>query len=77
VERSFAEPDERPFAEWRHALRMRRAVDWLDEGRQAKWVSHRLGFAHLSAFSRAFSRHHGITVREHQAAAREHVLALR
>lgn len=77
VELAFAAHADHTFADWRQQLRMRRAADWLDEGRQAKWVSRRLGFAHTSAFSRAFSRHTGATVREYQADARVGVVQLR
>lgn len=77
IELAFAAHAGRSFANWRQELRMQRAESWLDEGRQAKWVSHRLGYEHSSAFSRAFRRHFGLSVRDHQAEARENVLRLR
>lgn len=77
IELAFAAHADRTFADWRQELRMHRAASWLDEGRQAKWVSHHLGYGHVSAFSRAFRRHAGRSVRDHQAEARENVLRLR
>lgn len=73
VDRAFLEHAGTSFTGWRQGVRMGRAADWLDEGRQAKWIASRLGYAHLSAFSRAFSREVGVTVREHQARARASV----
>ena len=64
------------YAEFRQELRMQRAKSWLDEGRQAKWVSHRLGFEHAAAFSKAFRHHEGMSIRDYQAEGREHPLLL-
>ncbi|SJM67550.1 hypothetical protein CZ674_12045 [Agrococcus casei LMG 22410] len=40
-------------------------------------MSHHLGFAYVSAFSRAFRRYNGSTVGDHQAEARVTVRLLR
>src|SRR5699024_844628 len=54
LERSFNHQIGMTFGSWRQQLRMHRAIDWLDEGRQVKWIPSALGYANVSAFSRAF-----------------------
>ncbi|HJF15040.1 MAG TPA: helix-turn-helix domain-containing protein, partial [Enteractinococcus helveticum] len=76
LERSFNHQAGMTFGTWRQALRMHRAIDWLDEGRQVKWISCALGYANVSAFSRAFTKHNGTSARDYQIMARDTVLRL-
>lgn len=77
IRRAFTVHSDFTFAEWRNGLRMQRAMSWLYADQQANWVSHHLGFAYVSAFSRAFRRYNGSTVGDHQAEARVTVRLLR
>lgn len=77
IRRAFTVHSDFTFAEWRNGLRMQRAMSWLYADQQANWVSHHLGFAHVSAFSRAFRRYTGSTVGDHQAEVRVTVRLLR
>jgi AraC-like DNA-binding protein len=54
VHRAFRDETGMTFARWRYATRMPSAV------------SRRVGYAHLSNFSAAFSRFHGLSPREYQ-----------
>jgi AraC-like DNA-binding protein len=56
------------FPRWQHTARMRRARDLLDSGTTITSAARQLGYAHLSNFSRAFSRHHGLSPRAYQRA---------
>lgn len=55
------------FACWRHAARMRIARDLLVRGMKPSGVARRVGYAHLSNFSRAFSSFHGVSPQDYQA----------
>ncbi|ODU00910.1 MAG: hypothetical protein ABS81_22135 [Pseudonocardia sp. SCN 72-86] len=52
------------FRGWQHAARMRAAADMIERGLSPSAVAHRVGYAHLSNFSRAFRRFHGAPARE-------------
>jgi AraC-like DNA-binding protein len=54
------------FSRWRYAARMRIARDLLAGGAKSSAVARRVGYRHLSTFSAAFSRFHGISPREYQ-----------
>jgi AraC-like DNA-binding protein/quercetin dioxygenase-like cupin family protein len=54
------------FASWRHAARMSVARDLLAGGARPSAVAVRVGYRQVSNFSRAFSRFHGVSPREHR-----------
>lgn len=58
------------FRAWRAGVRMSVAAELLRDGTPASSVAKRLGYAHLSGFSRLFSDFHGVSPRAYQAAAR-------
>jgi AraC-like DNA-binding protein len=64
--RVFRDETGMTFARWRYATRMRIARDLLTGGAKPGVVARRLGYAHLSNFSTAFSRFHGMSPREYQ-----------
>ena len=66
VHRVFHEQTGMTFARWRCAARMRIARDLLARGAKPSAVARRVGYAHLSTFSAAFSRFHGVSPREYQ-----------
>lgn len=69
LERAFLDETGESLGCWRDRLRMTVASSWLLEGYRAKQVTERLGFAHPSAFTRAFVRHFGVSPRKYAAAA--------
>lgn len=58
------------FASWRHAARMRIARGLLENGTKTGSVAGRVGYTHVSNFSRAFTRFHGVSPSEYQATER-------
>lgn len=66
VHQAFRADTGMPFASWRHAARMRIARDLLAAGAKPGVVARRVGYTQVSNFSRAFSRFHGMSPREHQ-----------
>jgi AraC-like DNA-binding protein len=66
VHRSFREQTGMTFARWRYAARMRIARDLLVGGAKPGVVARRVGYTHLSTFSAAFTRFHGLSAREYQ-----------
>lgn len=66
INRAFRDQTGMTFARWRYAARMRIARDLLSGGAKPSAVSRRVGYAHLSTFSAAFSRFHGWSPREYQ-----------
>lgn len=66
VHRAFHEQTGMTFARWRYAARMRMARDLLAGGAKPSSVARRVGYAHLPAFSAAFTRFHGLSPREYQ-----------
>ncbi len=55
LRREFIATTGEPFERWRSKLRMSIARDLLDEGEPLSAVARRLGYAHLSGFSRVFT----------------------
>lgn len=55
LRREFIATTGEPFERWRLQLRMSIARDLLDEGKPLTAVARRLGYAHLSGFSRVFA----------------------
>ncbi|MFC4948652.1 helix-turn-helix domain-containing protein [Pseudonocardia sp. GCM10023141] len=49
-----------PLRSWEHMARMRAAADMNERGMSPSSVARRVGYAHLSNFSRAFLRFHGV-----------------
>lgn len=66
VHRAFLDETGMTFARWRYAARMRVARDLLAAGAKPVSVAHRVGYAHLSNFSAAFTRFHGLPPRDYQ-----------
>jgi AraC-like DNA-binding protein len=66
VHRAFRDETDMTFSRWRYAARMRIARDLLAGGAKPSAVARRVGYAHLSTFSAAFSRFHGLSPREFQ-----------
>lgn len=66
VYRAFRDETGMTFARWRYAARMRIARDLLVGGAKPSAVSSRVGYAHLSTFSAAFTRFHGLSPRDYQ-----------
>lgn len=64
LERDFRRRVSDSVRAWRNAVRAERAAELLAAGHQAKWVARRMGFAHPSAFTRAFRETHGLTPRD-------------
>ncbi len=62
--REFAEMMGESFPRWRSRARMTRARALMWDGHAPSSVARRVGYAHLSAFSKAFSATHGIPPRE-------------
>lgn len=54
------------FPVWRSQIRMSVAREMLDEGHAPSLVARRLGYEHLSGFSKLFSTAHGLSPREYQ-----------
>jgi AraC-like DNA-binding protein len=67
VRRAFREETGMTFARWRHAARMRVARDLLAGGAKPGAVARRVGYTHLSTFSAAFTRFHGLPASDVQA----------
>lgn len=66
VHRAFRDATGMTFPRWRYAARMRIARDLLTGGAKPSAVARRVGYAHLSTFSAAFTRFHGISPRDYQ-----------
>ncbi|HEX7096847.1 MAG TPA: helix-turn-helix domain-containing protein [Acidimicrobiales bacterium] len=66
VDHAFREETGMSFTRWRYAARMRIARDLLAGGAKVTAVARRVGYRHVSTFSAAFSRFHGVSPREHQ-----------
>lgn len=66
VHEAFQRETGMTFSTWRHATRMRIARDLLLTGAKASAVAHRIGYSHLSNFSRDFRRSHNMSPREFQ-----------
>lgn len=62
----FREETGRSFAAWRAAARMQVASDMISRGIPPSAVARRLGYRHLSGFSRDFTRHHGMSPRAYR-----------
>jgi AraC-like DNA-binding protein len=52
--RSFRIETGMSFLEWRHKVRMLRAIAWLEDGLGLHEIASRLGYASMSSFNRAF-----------------------
>lgn len=65
VNRWFRQETGRGFARWRTLARIQRATVLLDRGMPPVSVAHRVGYRHLSGFSRDFRSHLGMTPREY------------
>ncbi|BEL06146.1 hypothetical protein Q0Z83_043370 [Actinoplanes sichuanensis] len=65
--RAFREQAGMSFARWRYAARMRIARDLLAGGAKPSAVARRVGYAHLSTFSAAFTRFHDLSPRDYAA----------
>ncbi|AEK36114.1 helix-turn-helix domain-containing protein [Corynebacterium variabile] len=65
VNRWFRDETGRAFARWRTVARMQRATELMDRGLAPSMVARRVGYAHLSAFSRDFREHVGMSPREY------------
>lgn len=66
VDRAFRDETGMTFSRWRYAARMSVAAELLAGGAKATVVARRVGYHHLSTFSVAFSRFHGISPRDHR-----------
>ncbi|WP_211275601.1 helix-turn-helix transcriptional regulator [Actinoplanes rectilineatus] len=66
IRRAFRDQTGMSYARWRDAARMRIARDLLAGGAKPVAVARRVGYAHLSTFSAAFSRFHGLSPRAYQ-----------
>lgn len=64
LDRCFREETGRSFTSWRATLRLRAAHDLMAAGTTPSSAARRVGYRHLSGFSRDFSRHYGMTPRE-------------
>ncbi|MGO2058052.1 MAG: helix-turn-helix domain-containing protein [Candidatus Corynebacterium faecigallinarum] len=60
----FIEDTGKTFRSWRATLRLRAAHDLMVAGTSPSAAAKRVGYKHLSGFSRDFSRHYGMTPRE-------------
>jgi AraC-like DNA-binding protein/mannose-6-phosphate isomerase-like protein (cupin superfamily) len=65
VNRWFREETGRGFVRWRTLARIQRATELLDRGLPPVSVARRVGYRHLSGFSRDFRNHLGMTPREY------------
>lgn len=65
VNRWFRDETGRAFARWRTVARMQRAVELMDRGLAPSAAARRVGYAHLSAFSRDFRNQMGMSPREY------------
>lgn len=66
LNRSFRNETGKSFTAWRATARMHAARDLLKNGTPPVAAARRLGYAHLSGFSRDFTRHHGLSPRAYQ-----------
>ncbi|WP_093712457.1 AraC family transcriptional regulator [Actinacidiphila alni] len=66
IHRVFRDETGMTLGRWRYAARMRIARDLLAGGAPPSAVARRTGYAHLSTFSAAFSRFHGLSPRDFQ-----------
>lgn len=64
INRAFLDATGRNFRSWRATLRLRAAHDLMAAGVSPSAAARRVGYKHLSGFSRDFSRHYGMTPRE-------------
>ncbi|SJM52488.1 Transcriptional regulator, AraC family [Actinomycetales bacterium JB111] len=58
------------FASWRSSMRAQAARDLMAGGLDPSVAARRVGYRHLSAFSRAFRRRHGFSPREYLESSR-------
>jgi AraC-like DNA-binding protein len=65
VNRWFREETGRGFVRWRTLARIQRATELFDRGLPPVSVARRVGYKHLSGFSRDFRNHLGMTPREY------------
>jgi AraC-like DNA-binding protein len=65
VNRWFREETGRGFVRWRTLARIQRSTELLDRGLPPVSVARRVGYTHLSGFSRDFRNHLGMTPREY------------
>lgn len=66
VRRAFREQTGMTFSHWRYVARMRIARELLAGRAKPSVVARRVGYAHLSTFSAAFTRFHSLSPREYQ-----------
>lgn len=64
VNRWFREETGRGYGRWRRTARVRRAMELLDQGVAPSVTARRVGYTHLSAFSRDFGEEVGMSPRE-------------
>lgn len=64
VNRWFREETGRGYGRWRRIARVRRAMELLDQGVAPSATARRVGYTHLSAFSRDFREEAGMSPRE-------------
>lgn len=67
VREAFRQETGMSLARWRRAARMRIARDLIANGAKPSAVAAQIGYAHLTSFSRAFTRYHGQSPREYRA----------
>jgi AraC-like DNA-binding protein/mannose-6-phosphate isomerase-like protein (cupin superfamily) len=65
VNRWFRQETGRGFVRWRTLARIQQATELLDRGLPPVSVARRVGYRHLSGFSRDFRNHLGMTPREY------------
>lgn len=64
INMGFIDGTGKAFRSWRATLRLRAAHDLMVAGISPSAAAKRVGYKHLSGFSRDFSRHYGMTPRE-------------
>jgi AraC-like DNA-binding protein/mannose-6-phosphate isomerase-like protein (cupin superfamily) len=67
LDRAFREETGTALRTWRTRVRMQTAREMVAAGMAPSVVARRVGYQHLSGFSRDFSRHHGMPPRAFQA----------
>lgn len=65
VNRWFRDETGRAYARWRTVARMQRATELMDRGLAPSAAARRVGYVHLSAFSRDFRNQVGMSPREY------------
>ncbi|HEY9265553.1 MAG TPA: AraC family transcriptional regulator [Mycobacterium sp.] len=66
TENTFRSETGMSFQQWQHAARMLIARDLLAAGAKSSSIAGRVGYSHVSNFSRAFARFHGMPPRVYQ-----------